>query len=98
RSDRDWISDVCTSDLASADGWQGAGSRRACALPPVGSGVRLIRNEQPHGFCQASDTALCAVRTKYALLVDADILFPPGDFAGARSEERRVGEERDGGW
>lgn len=58
------------------------GSRRPSALPPVSSGVRLIRNEQPHGFCQASDMALRAVRTKYALLVDADILFEPGDFGG----------------
>ncbi|MEY2572747.1 MAG: hypothetical protein QOJ87_960 [Verrucomicrobiota bacterium] len=62
------------------------GSRRPCALPPVSSGVRLIRNEQPHGFCQASDMVLCAVRTKYALLVDADVLFEPGDFAGGFAE------------
>jgi N-acetylglucosaminyl-diphospho-decaprenol L-rhamnosyltransferase len=58
------------------------GSRRPCPLPPVSSGVRLIRNEQPHGFCQASDMALHAVRTKFALLVDADVLFEPGDLAG----------------
>ena len=62
------------------------GSRRPCALPPVGSGVRLIRNEQPHGFCQASDMVLRAVRTKFALLVDADVLFEPGDFAGGFAE------------
>jgi GT2 family glycosyltransferase len=48
--------------------------------------VRLIRNEQPHGFCHASDLALRAVRTKYALLVDADVLFEPGDFAGGYAE------------
>ena len=65
------------------------GSRRPCALPPVSSGVRLIRNEQPHGFCQASDMALRAVRTKYALLVDADVLFEPGDLAGGYTEFRR---------
>jgi len=62
------------------------GSRRACPLPPVSSGVRLIRNEQPHGFCQASDMALRAVRTRYALLVDADVLFEPGDLAGGYRE------------
>src|SRR3954470_8102330 len=62
------------------------GSRRPCALPPVSSGVRLIRNEQPHGFCQASDMVLRAVRTKHALLVDADVLFEPGDFAGGFAE------------
>ena len=64
------------------------GSRRPCALPPVSSGVRLIRNELAHGFCQASDMALGAVRTTYALLVDADILFEPGDFAGGFAEFR----------
>jgi N-acetylglucosaminyl-diphospho-decaprenol L-rhamnosyltransferase len=64
------------------------GSRRPCALPPVSSGVRLIRNELAHGFCQASDMALGAVRTKYALLVDADILFEPGDLAGGYAEFR----------
>jgi len=50
------------------------GSSRPCRLPPVSSPVRLIRNELPYGFCQASDVALRAVRTKYALLVDADVL------------------------
>jgi N-acetylglucosaminyl-diphospho-decaprenol L-rhamnosyltransferase len=62
------------------------GSSRPCPLPPVSSGVRLIRNELPHGFCQASDMALRAVRTKYALLVDADVLFEPGDLAGGYVE------------
>jgi N-acetylglucosaminyl-diphospho-decaprenol L-rhamnosyltransferase len=62
------------------------GSSRPCPLPPVSSGVRLIRNELPHGFCQASDMALRAVRTKYALLVDADVLFEPGDLAGGYAE------------
>ena len=62
------------------------GSRQPCAIPPVSSPVRLIRNEQPHGFCHASDVVLKAVRTRYALLVDADILFEPGDFAGGYAE------------
>ena len=53
------------------------GSSRPCGLPPVSSGVRLIRNEQPHGFCHASDLALRAVRTRFALLVDADVLLNP---------------------
>src|SRR3954470_23494879 len=57
------------------------GSRRPCALPPASRGARLLRNEHPHGFCQASDMALGAVRTNYALLVDADVLFEPGDLA-----------------
>ena len=62
------------------------GSSRACPLPPVSSPVRLIRNEIPYGFCLASDVALRAVRTKFALLVDADVLFEPGDFAGGYAE------------
>lgn len=62
------------------------GSRRPCQIPPVSSAVRLIRNEQPHGFCHASDVVLKAVRTRYALLVDADVLFEPGDFAGGYAE------------
>lgn len=62
------------------------GSSRPCRLPSVSSGVRLIRIELAHGFCHASDVALRAVRTKYALLVDADVLFEPGDFAGGYTE------------
>jgi N-acetylglucosaminyl-diphospho-decaprenol L-rhamnosyltransferase len=67
------------------------GSSRPCALPPVSSGVRLIRIEPAHGFCHASDVALRAVRTRYALLVDADVLFQPGDFAGGYAEFQRDG-------
>ncbi|HKP03059.1 MAG TPA: glycosyltransferase [Chthoniobacterales bacterium] len=62
------------------------GSSRPCPLPPVSSGVRMIRIEPAHGFCQASDIALRAVRTRFALLVDADVLFEPGDFAGGFAE------------
>jgi GT2 family glycosyltransferase len=62
------------------------GSSRPCSLPPVSSGVRMIRNELAHGFCHASDVALRAVRTRYALLVDADVLFEPGDFGGGYAE------------
>ena len=65
------------------------GSSRPSGLPPVSSPVRLIRNEQPHGFCHASDVALRAVRTRYALLVDADVLFEPGDFGGGYAEFQR---------
>jgi GT2 family glycosyltransferase len=62
------------------------GSSRPCSLPSVSSAIRLIRNELPHGFCQASDMALRRVRTPYAFLVDADVVFEPGDFAGGYSE------------
>ena len=52
----------------------------------LSSPVRVIRMEEGHGFCHASDVALRAVQTKYALLVDADVLFEPGDFAGGYAE------------
>jgi len=65
------------------------GSSRPCPLPPVSSGVRLIRNELPHGFCQASDMALRRVQMPFAFLVDADVIFEPGDFAGGYAEFKR---------
>ncbi len=61
-------------------------SEPAVGPPPCRSPVRVIRSDVPLGFCKASDLALRAVQTKYALLVDADVLFEPGDFAGGFSE------------
>ena len=63
-------------------------SETPVALPEFSSPVRLIRTDNALGFCKASDLALRAVDTKYALLVDADVLFQPGDFAGGFSEFR----------
>ncbi|MCE0499234.1 MAG: glycosyltransferase [Methylacidiphilales bacterium] len=40
----------------------------------------LLRNDTARGFCAASDQALREVKTPFALLVDADITFLPGDF------------------
>ena len=62
------------------------GSAQPYRAPALSSPVRVIRTEQAHGFCHASDVALRAVQTKYALLVDADVLFEPGDFAGGYEE------------
>ena len=62
------------------------GSTQPYRAPDLSSPVRVIRMEQAHGFCHASDVALRAVQTKYALLVDADVLFEPGDFAGGFAE------------
>lgn len=53
------------------------------------SRVRILRNETAQGFCKASDRALREARTDFALLVDADVLFQPGDFRGGYSEFRR---------
>ena len=61
-------------------------SKTPSAIPNVQTPVRLIRNESALGFCKASDQALREVRTKFALLADADILFEPGDFAGGFAE------------
>ena len=64
-------------------------STTAYRPPNLGSPVRVIRHETARGFCGASDVALRAVRTKYALLVDADVLFELGDFAGGYTEFQR---------
>jgi GT2 family glycosyltransferase len=62
------------------------GSAQPYGAPALSSPVRVIRTEPARGFCHASDIALRAVQTKYALLVDADVLFEPGDFAGGYAE------------
>ena len=61
-------------------------SKHAFAPPDLQAPVRVIETDTPHGFCKASDLALQSVRTRYALLVDADVLFQPGDFAGGYAE------------
>ena len=62
------------------------GSTQPYRASALSSPVRIIRTEPARGFCHASDIALRAVQTKYALLVDADVLFEPGDFAGGYAE------------
>lgn len=57
--------------------------------PPLLPNVRVLRNESALGFCKASEVALENVDTPYALLVDADVLFQPGDFAGGLEAFRR---------
>jgi GT2 family glycosyltransferase len=47
------------------------------------SPVRMLRHDQPQGFCAAADDALNAVTTPLAFLVDADVTFLPGDFKNA---------------
>ena len=62
------------------------GSAQPHRAPVLSSPVRVIRTEQAQGFCHASDVALRAVQTRYALLVDADVLFEAGDFEGGFAE------------
>ena len=65
------------------------GSKEPYTAPVLSAPLRVMRNESALGFCKASDLALREVRTKYALLADADILFEPGDFAGGYAEFRK---------
>ncbi|HJT45669.1 MAG TPA: glycosyltransferase [Chthoniobacterales bacterium] len=62
------------------------GSNTPCPTPVIDSPVRVVRVDQPLGFCKASDLALREVKTPYALLVDADVEFESGDFAGGYAE------------
>lgn len=59
------------------------------APPSLRMPMRIIRTKEALGFCKASDLALRNVQTRYALLVDADVLFEPGDFAGGFEEFRK---------
>jgi len=53
------------------------------AIAGLQSPLRLIRNDTARGFGAASDQALREVKTPFALLLDADITFLPGDFRAA---------------
>jgi GT2 family glycosyltransferase len=59
------------------------GSAVPAKITGLKSRVRLLRNDKPGGFCAASNQALMEVKTRFALLLDADITFLTGDFAGA---------------
>lgn len=68
-------------------------SRQPVKESDYGFPVRIVRNETAGGFCRASDRILREVRTDYALLVDADVLFRAGDFAGglaAFCDEKKI--------
>jgi GT2 family glycosyltransferase len=58
-------------------------SELPAAVTGLHSPLRLIRNEAARGFAAASDQALREVKTPFALLLDADITFLPGDFRAA---------------
>jgi GT2 family glycosyltransferase len=60
-------------------------SRQPAQESDYGFPVRILRNETAAGFCKASDRVLREVHTDYALLVDADVIFGEGDFAGGFS-------------
>src|SRR5206468_4783208 len=89
RSDRDWSSDVCSSDLPAitdADAnFNGSGY-----VPPQGLAITAV--DDTNGTWQYSQdsgatwTDIPAVSDTLALLLEADSQSP-------RSEERRVGKE-----
>src|ERR1041385_6351968 len=58
-------------------------------FPTFSAPVFTLRNQTAAGFCKAADRALREVQTKYALLVDADVVFEPGDFNGGYSEFKK---------
>jgi len=58
-------------------------SRQPVMVKGLRSPVHLLRNDKARGFGRAADQALHEVRTPFALLIDADITFLPGDFRAA---------------
>jgi GT2 family glycosyltransferase len=65
------------------------GSASPTLFPVFNAPLRSFRTETAVGFCKASDLALRQVGTKYALLVDADVLFEPGDFEDGYNEFKK---------
>jgi len=57
------------------------GSSPPLAAPALHSPLKLIRNETGNGYGKAVGQGMEAVGTSYALLVDADVRFLPGDFS-----------------
>ena len=58
-------------------------------FPSFSAPLFTLRNQPAIGFCKSADRALREVQTKYALLVDADVVFEPGDFNGGYSEFKK---------
>src|SRR5206468_5564177 len=79
RSDRDWSSDVCSSDLATA-GLQQLVTRRAHLRPARTSALTYVDFPAPG-------------RSDSAVLIRSIISFTALRTASGRSEERRVGKE-----
>src|SRR5206468_7186273 len=91
RSDRDWSSDVCSSDLHEL--WQTrleqtrytvartAGYSMASPLRTFAAGTSCLAEVYDHNWLAVGDAAACR---------------DPLSSGGIRSEERRVGKE--GGW
>jgi N-acetylglucosaminyl-diphospho-decaprenol L-rhamnosyltransferase len=57
------------------------GSVPPVVVPALHSPLKLIRNETGSGYGKAVGQGMDAVGTPYALLVDADVRFLPGDFS-----------------
>src|SRR5206468_7650804 len=89
RSDRDWSSDVCSSDLPR----RSQGAPRLPASRPEMAPPTSQRSERPGERVALLDPALLDLaRLHQQAAVDREL------GAGDRSEERRVGKECRAGW
>src|SRR5206468_6812196 len=94
RSDRDWSSDVCSSDLVRATGMIGASWDPAMspAVTPAGSFSDVVgfTIDVALGFSEDVFDTTGMVNERIAGVLARDV--------GFRSEERRVGKERRSRW
>src|SRR5206468_8982661 len=87
RSDRDWSSDVCSSDLSSVRG--GGGN------PAVNTGWRA---PAPVGSTQSENPGASVAVIRSALTMPCAVIQAFAWCTSARSEERRVGKECRSRW
>src|SRR5205807_7544561 len=89
---RDWSSDVCSSDLAASPDTPAATSPAAPNAPAsFGGGTPTAQEPNIFGFANISPKADGATG---ALTQTIRLDVPPGRNGVQRSEERRVGKER----
>src|SRR5206468_5963564 len=94
RSDRDWSSDVCSSDLASRRGCRAFGESRARHHGPEARACCQARFRlRRAGMTDLTTLTIAAAR---AGLKKKE--FSAAELAEARSEERRVGKEGSTRW
>src|SRR5206468_9757981 len=94
RSDRDWSSDVCSSDLASIDYLARIGGSSLTDANIAVSEADLGLREIPTSYVPFRNSHLLSIATSWAEVIGAQAVYIG---AVARSEERRVGKECSGG-